>query len=77
MPMANTRPTSRTLLGSSGTTAAASPNDSTSCERVTAVSSRRRSTMSTSRPPTIDSASIGPSWANTMTPTNVDDPVRS
>ena len=77
MPMANTTTTSATMFGSSGAATAASTNDSTSWDAATPTSRRRRSTVSASTPPITDSSSIGPSWANRTTPTNVADPVTS
>jgi hypothetical protein len=74
-PMANTRPTSATFGGSSMSTSAARPNDSTIWANCTMTSSRRRSSTSANRPPVVERNSNGPSCAKKTMPTNDGEPV--
>jgi hypothetical protein len=75
--MRKTTPTIAHRFGSSTATMAASTRASSAWVADTTMSSFRRSKVSASIPPTIEKNSIGPSWANSTTPTNVDERVRS
>ncbi len=76
-PTIRTMSTSRTFEGWGERTTSATPREKTSCSSARMISRRRRSTLSASRPPTMGSTRVGPSWAKMMIPTNVAECVRS
>ena len=75
--MRNTIPIRAALFGSGETVSSASAIDSSSCSTATVIRRSRRSTTSARAPPMSEKTSNGPSWAKTMSPTKLAEPVSS